>query len=151
MNPWNFLSVFRSSLYIRTASRWREQNSAYACFIDEDISPPNYTQHITYSVINHLEATQLCHSSRYVTFLRRRWGAGRFGAVQCWKVTIPQRHIRTDGQTDGRTTCLGNTALRGKSCCFSITKLTLNNSLVKRKSEAAARHNHQHQASESAA
>jgi len=26
--------------------------------------------------------------------------------------TIPQRYKRTDGRTDRRTTCLGNTALR---------------------------------------
>jgi len=27
-------------------------------------------------------------------------------------ITIPQRHIQTDGRTVGQTTCLGNTALR---------------------------------------
>jgi len=46
--------------------------------------------------------------------------AVRFGR-HCWQlfsqnsklydITIPQRHRQTDGRTDGRTTCLGNTAI----------------------------------------
>ena len=30
----------------------------------------------------------------------------------CILITIPQRYRQTDKQTDGQTTCLGNTALR---------------------------------------
>jgi len=35
-----------------------------------------------------------------------------FGRILTYIIMIPQRYRRTGGQTDRRTTCLGNTALR---------------------------------------
>jgi len=45
-------------------------------------------------------------------------------------ITIPQRHRRTDVQTDGRTTCRGNTALRVASRGNKSKQVNIFNHLV---------------------